>query len=262
MIWGKPSFLRVDGVSLEVATHGPRPDEAPTLVMLHEGLGCVALWRDWPAQLAALTGYGVMVYSRAGYGRSDPTALPWPLDYLTRHALDILPKVLEPLKQIVLLGHSDGATIAAIYAGRIQDPRLFGTILMAPHFFAEPIGLASIAAARDAYDAGNLRDKLAVYHDHVDCAFRGWCDSWLDPEFRGWSVRDVLATAPVPVLAIQGDQDPYGSLAQIDAIVQDCPLAQRPLILPGVKHAPHQDAQVEVEGRIVDFLRTVRDVAE
>ena len=143
-----------------------RPDQAPTIVMLHEGLGCVALWRDFPQKLAAATGHGVFAYSRAGYGGSDPVALPRPLDYMSREARLSLPAVLEAIgfERGILLGHSDGASIAAIYAGETADERIEGLVLMAPHLFTEAPGLASIAEARRAYETGDLRSRLAKYH--------------------------------------------------------------------------------------------------
>jgi pimeloyl-ACP methyl ester carboxylesterase len=164
-----------EGKRLEAVAHGPSPRQAPAVVMLHEGLGCVALWRDFPARLAAAAGLGVFAYSRAGYGQSDPVDLPRPLDYMTREARLSLPAVLKAirLERGILLGHSDGASIAAIYAGEHSDERINGLILMAPHLFAEEGGLASIAEARRSYKTGELRARLAKYHAHVDNAFLG-----------------------------------------------------------------------------------------
>ena len=209
-----------DGKRLEAVAYGPPPDQAPTIVMLHEGLGCVALWRDFPAKLAATTGHGVFAYSRAGYGGSERIDLPRPLDYMTREARFSLPAVLEAIgfKRGILLGHSDGASIAAIYAGEIADERIKGLILMAPHLFTEAMGLASIAEARRAYETGDLRAKLAKYHTHVDIAFRGWNDAWLDPGFKAWNIEDAVGRWRVPALVIQGADDQYGTLKQVRAI--------------------------------------------
>ncbi|MEL7115230.1 MAG: alpha/beta fold hydrolase, partial [Pseudomonadota bacterium] len=181
-------WLTAEGKRLEWAAFGPAPENRPVLVLLHEGLGCVALWRDFPVALAKASGLAVFAYSRAGYGRSDPTPLPRPLDYMTREATGALPDVLDSIgaQEVILLGHSDGATIAAEFAGRTTDPRLRGLILVAPHFFTEPRGLAEIARAKAAYDAGDLRGRMAKYHDDPDIAFRGWNDAWLDPEFEHW----------------------------------------------------------------------------
>jgi len=256
MNWGGTGFLRAGGAQLEYACYGPPPQKAPTLVLLHEGLGCVALWRDFPSKLAAETGCGVLVYSRAGYGQSDPMPLPWPLDYMSRHACEILPEVLVQagVTRFILIGHSDGATISAVFAGSMKDPGLMGVVLIAPHFFTEPEGLTAIAAARDMFQTGNLRGKLGKYHADVDCAFRGWCDSWLNPDFEAWSVVDALKGVSVPILAVQGTADPYGTMAQIDVIVERCPnLAQR-CVVPDIGHAPHLEAPNDVKSAISEFV--------
>lgn len=259
-MWAATGHIEAGGKRLEIACHGPPPDEAPTLVMLHEGLGCVALWRDVPARLAEATGWGVFAYSRQGYGDSDPADLPLPIDYMTREAVDVLPDVLDAIgvRGGVLLGHSDGASIAAIHAGTVQDARVHGVVLIAPHFFTEPDGLAAITAARAAYEGGDLRARLARYHRHVDCAFRGWNDSWLNPDFQVWNIEQVLDTLRVPVLAVQGDADPYGTLAQIEVIERRCPAPVRRLILPGCAHAPHLEAGAEVLTAIARFVDEVR----
>ncbi|MEC8516915.1 MAG: alpha/beta fold hydrolase, partial [Pseudomonadota bacterium] len=211
---GATGFLQVAGRQIEYGMWGPAPgtgnegspDAAPTIVLLHEGLGCVALWRDFPQQLARATGCGVFAFSRPGYGQSDPKPLPWPLDYMTREAAETLAPVLDALAApaVVLIGHSDGATIAAIHAGSVEDRRLWGVVLMAPHFFTEPEGLASIAEARTAYDSGDLRVRLGKYHRDPDNCVRGWNDSWLHPDFRDWNVSDCLDYIRVPVLVLQG----------------------------------------------------------
>jgi len=159
----KMQNITINGARIECGCWGPPPDEAATLVLLHEGLGSLDLWKEFPEKLAQMTGLGVFAYSRSGYGNSDPVKLPRPLDYMSREALDVLPEILDGIgfKQGVLVGHSDGASIAAIYAGSIQDHRVRALCLMAPHFFAEPAGLKSIAQARIAYDEGDLRQRLA-----------------------------------------------------------------------------------------------------
>jgi pimeloyl-ACP methyl ester carboxylesterase len=252
---GAAGFVEIDDKRLDAACFGPTPERAPTLVLLHEGLGCVALWRDFPRKLAAATGFGVFVYSRLGYGASDTIALPRPLDYMTREAVDVLPKVLEAIgfRRGVLLGHSDGATIAAIHAGTIADFRVRGLILMAPHFFTEPSGLASIRAAREAYAQGDLRARLARYHTDVDAAFHGWCDAWLDPGFERWNVGEVIDYWRVPALAIQGRDDEYGTLAQIREIETRTYSPVDTLILDGCKHHPHLEASEATLSAIGDF---------
>jgi pimeloyl-ACP methyl ester carboxylesterase len=252
---GASGFLTIDGKHLETQCHGPAPDAAPTIVMLHEGLGCVALWRDFPAQLAAATGLGVFAYSRAGYGQSDPAPLPRPLDYMTREARETLPGVLGAIgfQRGILLGHSDGASIAAIYAGAIEDFRVRGLVLIAPHFFTEESGLAAIATARADYDAGDLKRRLAKYHRDVDNAFRGWNDAWLDPGFKSWNIADVIDYWRIPVLGIQGADDPYGTLAQIREIENRIYSPLEVEILEGCKHSPHTEQPEETLAAIADF---------
>ena len=254
-IAGAPGEVSACGERLEAVGHGPPPDRAPTIVMLHEGLGCVGLWRDFPQKLAAATGLGVFAYSRAGYGGSDPVDLPRPLDYMSREACFSLPAVLDAIdfKRGILLGHSDGASIAAIYAGEQADGRIKGLVLMAPHLFAEAMGLASIAEARHAYETGDLRAKLAKYHAHVDCAFRGWNDAWLDPGFKAWNIEDSVTRWRVPALVIQGAHDQYGTLRQVRAIEARSPAPVRTLILEACRHAPQFDQPQATLDAIVRF---------
>ncbi len=246
-----------DGKRLEAAAYGPPPEQAPTLVLLHEGLGCVALWRDFPERLARATGFGVFVYSRAGYGHSDPIDLPRPLDYMTREARFSLPAVLGAIgfRTGVLVGHSDGASIAIIYAGDENDARVLGLVLMAPHVFAEQPGLASILEAKHAYDAGELRLRLAKYHAHVDCAFRGWNDAWLRPNFAAWNIEAFVDLWSAPALLIQGADDQYGTLAQIRAIEQRSPAPVETLILDGCRHSPHLEQPQAVLEAAAKFCR-------
>jgi pimeloyl-ACP methyl ester carboxylesterase len=243
------------GKRLEAVAYGPAPAEAPTIVMLHEGLGCVALWRDFPQKLAAATGWGVFVYSRAGYGGSERIDLPRPLDYMSREARASLPMVLEAigLKRGILLGHSDGASIAAIYAGEHSDARIQGLVLMAPHLFTEEGGLASIAEARRAYETGDLRAKLAKYHAHVDVAFRGWNGAWLDPGFKAWNIEDAIGRWRVPALVIQGVDDEYGTLAQIRSIEARSPAPVKSLILKACRHSPQIDQPEATLAAIAGF---------
>jgi pimeloyl-ACP methyl ester carboxylesterase len=223
--------------------------------MLHEGLGCIDLWRDFPQKLAEATGFGVFAYSRAGYGQSDPVALPRPLDYMTREALETLPALLDAIgfRRGILLGHSDGASIAAIHAGSIEDFRVRGLVLMAPHFFTEPSGLAAIAAAREEYEQGSLRAKLAKYHRDADNAFRGWNDAWQNPGFKTWNISDCIDYWRVPTLAIQGVGDPYGTLAQIREIETRAYSPVDVEIFEGCKHAPHFEQPEKTLAAIADF---------
>src|ERR1700694_4345531 len=183
-------FLTIGDADLEYRMSGPAPDEAPTIVMLHEGLGSAGLWGDFPEELQAATGTGVFAWSRAGYGASTPVKLPRPLDYMHREALDVLPKLLDRIgyRRGLLLGHSDGASIASVYAGGVQDHRIRGVAMIAPHFVVEDISVTSIAAIKQAYETTDLRSKLTRWHRDVDNAFYGWNAAWLDPKFRDWDI--------------------------------------------------------------------------
>ena len=253
---GSPVRFTAGGYELEGRCFGPAPSEASTIVLLHEGLGCVDLWREFPERLAAATGHGVFVYSRAGYGQSQSVDLPRPLDYMTHEALDVVPDVLEAIgfRTGVLMGHSDGASIAAIYAGSVEDFRIRGLVLMAPHFFTEPAGLQAIAEARGAYETGDLKPRLAKYHRDPDNAFYGWNDAWLDPGFKNWNIEEVIAYFRIPVLAIQGAEDQYGSTAQIDAISNAIYSPLDIEILQGVKHSPQAEAPERTMEIVSEFV--------
>lgn len=258
MEWGAGT-VSIAGHDLEYACHGPAPADAPTLVMLHEGLGSVGLWRDWPAALAEATGMGVLVYSRAGYGRSSAVPLPRPLDYMTQEACTVLGPLMDvaAVRSAVLLGHSDGASIAAIYAGSVSDLRVRGLILIAPHFFVEKMGVAAIEAAAAAYRAGDLKQRLARHHDHPDVAFYGWHDVWTDPGFADWNVADCIDHWRIPALVIQGSSDPYGTELQVREVEDRIYSPVETLVLPGVGHAPHVEAQVPVTTAVVGFCTTL-----
>ena len=237
---GDEGRLKVLGVSLEYRWFGPQPDAAPTIVMLHEGLGSVSLWRDFPEALVQATGWGVFAFSRQGYGQSDPAKLPLPIDYMTREAMEVLPHVLDQIgfNQGMLLGHSDGASIAAIYAGRATDQRLEGIVLLAPHFFTEAEGLASIAEAKVTFETTDLPQKMARHHKNADNAFHGWNGAWLNPEFAAWNIENVIGGIQVPVLAIQGLDDQYGTLAQLDALSRQLRTPFERIELRDCRHAP------------------------
>lgn len=252
---GGSTGLRIEGRHLEAMTYGPPPSKATTIVLLHEGLGSIALWRDFPGKLAEATGLGVFAYSRGGYGNSDPVELPRPLDYMERHAREVLPHVLDAIapSRAILLGHSDGASIAALYLGNFQDQRVRGLILMAPHFFTEESGLQAIAEAKIAYEQGDLRARLAKYHADVDNAFRGWNDAWLHPGFKAWNIEDAIDYIRVPVLAIQGEDDQYGTLRQIKALEERLYSPLDVSILQGCRHSPFIDKPAETLRAIADY---------
>ena len=253
--WQADGFLEAAGRRLHYRCFGPAPGDAPTIVMLHEGLGSAGLWRDFGEKVAEATGMGVFAYSRAGYGQSDPADLSRPLDYMTREAVEVLPQVLERIgfQRGILLGHSDGATIAAIYAGSVEDYRVRGIALMAPHFFTEEMGLAEIAKAKQAFETGDLRDRMAKHHNDPDHTFRGWNDAWLAPAFAAWNVAEVIDYLRIPALAIQGRQDQYGTLAQINELETRAYSPVDVVILDDCRHAPHQDQPEQTLAAIAEF---------
>jgi pimeloyl-ACP methyl ester carboxylesterase len=266
---------------LEYVWHGPGPAEAPTLVFLHEGLGCVAMWRGFPERVAEQTGCGALVYSRAGYGNSDPIQLPRPVRFMHEEALVTLPQVLDAfeIREAILVGHSDGGSIALIHAGGANDPRVRGLILEAPHVFVEEVGLESIRAIAREYrkeDAGRmpahrpqdagapadagaptdagapadagasmvsfLKRRLERYHGkNVDATFWGWNDVWLNPQFKSWNIEEYLPRILAPVLLIQGANDQYGTHEQVRRIEAGCSGPVRTILIADCGHSPHLD---------------------
>jgi pimeloyl-ACP methyl ester carboxylesterase len=251
--------LSIDSSDLEYRMIGPTPNQAPTIVMLHEGLGCVGLWGDFPDKLQAATGAGVFVYSRAGYGASSKAELPRPVSYMHDEALDVLPKILDAIgfRRGLLLGHSDGASIATIYAGGVQDHRVRGLVLIAPHFVVEDISVKSIAEIGQTYATTDLKAKLSRWHSDVDNAFRGWNDAWLDPAFRDWDITESLAYLRVPVAIIQGEDDQYGTVAQIEAAQRDCYCPVDVEMLSGARHVPQREAPEKTLSVISDYVNHV-----
>lgn len=267
--------IDIAGIGLEVA-HIPGPAERAPLVFLHEGLGSVAMWqqrgRHWPAELCAATGRAGWLYSRRGYGQSDPVADvrgqprwqgPWHIgrhepDYMHHEAWQVLPALLHALgvSQPVLVGHSDGATIALLHASRYP---VSACVAMAPHVFIEEIALSAIAKAKALYegDPDGLRQRLMRYHADVDNAFWQWNDVWLSPAFRHFDIRTECKAIAAPLLMVQGLGDEYGTLAQLNEIGRAAPHAQR-VELPDCGHSPHRDQPEALTGAVVDFLGTVR----
>jgi pimeloyl-ACP methyl ester carboxylesterase len=247
-------------IHLELAWVGNPDSRHPPVVFLHEGLGSVAQWKDFPDRFCRAHGLRGLVFSRYGYGRSTPRPPEerWAPDFMHRQAREVLPALFAQLglHRPWLFGHSDGASIALLHAARdsgdLRDD-LSGVVVMAPHIMVEEVGLASIRLAREAYLGGGLRERLARYHADVDSAFWGWNDAWLDPAFRDWDIRPELARIRVPLLAIQGEDDEYGTLEQIRGIARLVPQT-RLLELPGCGHSPHRDQParvIEEAGRFI-----------
>jgi pimeloyl-ACP methyl ester carboxylesterase len=246
--------LNVDGKLLETLWIAAAQPGWPTIVMLHEGLGSIALWKNFPVHVAQRTGCGVLVYSRYGHGGSDRLAEKRTVNYLHHEAEIVLPALLAQTgtQQPILFGHSDGASIALIYAGKYPDsPRAL--ILEAPHVFVEELAVKSIAAAKIAYESTDLARKLGRYHEHVDVIFRGWSEIWLDPDFRAWNIESYLDSVRCPVLMIQGEDDEYGTVAQIEAIQARIPAAQV-LLLAQCGHSPHRDQEKATLDRVAEFI--------
>ena len=250
-------FIDVAGHRLECVRIGGAKT-APTLVFLHEGLGSVALWKAFPARVAAATGCPALVYSRAGYGRSSPAALPRAPDYMHVEALTVLPALLDRLgiEEPILVGHSDGASIALLHAGSGKRP-VRALVALAPHVFVEDMSIASIDEVRRQYETTDLREKLARRHADPDAAFRGWNDIWLAPAFRRWNIEGCLPGVRCPLLLIQGRDDEYGSAAQLDAIERQVGGTVARLELADCRHSPHRDQPEATLAAIVDFVATV-----
>lgn len=249
--------LEVDGVRLECRWIGAPRAGAPVLVFLHEGLGSVSLWRDFPDRVASAAGLPAFVYSRQGYGGSSPVALPRPLNYLEREGRDVLPRVLDAagISSAVLVGHSDGATIALVHAAFDRSGRIRAVAALAPHTFVEDMCVAAIARVRESY-ADSLRPRLERHHGaNVDCAFHGWNDTWLHPGFRAMELRPLLRAITVPVVVIQGEDDEYATAAQVEAVEQGVGGPVRALMLPACGHSPQRDQSVAVTAAILDLLR-------
>ena len=229
---------------------------APVMVFLHEGLGSVAMWRDFPARLCEASGLRGLVYSRPGYGKSTPRPQGehWLPDFMHRQARDVLPALLRELdvERPWLFGHSDGGSIALLHAAAFPQA-LRGAIVLAPHILVEDVSVTSIQKAREVYLATDLKQKLGRYHDDADSAFWGWNDVWLSPAFRDWSIEEEIRAIRCPVLAIQGLDDEYGTLEQIRGIARRVPQA-RLLELPQCGHSPHKDQPEKVIAAVREFV--------
>ena len=244
-------------VEIEYAWIAPERTAAPLVVFLHEGLGSVAMWKDFPQRLCETGGFRGLVFSRPGYGQSTPRAADevWCVDFMHQQAHEVVPAFLDALGvrgAPWLFGHSDGASIALLFAARFPE-RARGLVLLAPHIFVEDVTVENIERAKDAYLHTDLAQKLGRYHDDPGSAFWGWNRIWLDPAFRTWNIESEIAAIRAPVLAIQGLDDEYGTLAQIRGIAQQVP-GTRLLELPACAHSPHRDQPEDVIAATVAFI--------
>jgi len=228
------------------------------LVFLHEGLGSVSHWKDFPQRVANATGCGVTVYSRFGSGKSDLLTGPRAVNYMHEEGLKALPDLLAYLRirNPILIGHSDGASIAIIHAG--THDRVRGLILLAPHVFVEDLSIASITEAKEKFQTTNLPEKLARHHQDAERTFWGWNDIWLHPDFRSWNIEEYLPKIHCPVLVIQGLDDQYGSIKQVEAIEGQCRGPVQTLLLSGCRHSPQRDQADATSDAIQKFVATLR----
>ncbi|MGA9566711.1 MAG: alpha/beta hydrolase [Candidatus Korobacteraceae bacterium] len=248
----------VDGKRLETLWLAPQTAAAPTIVMLHEGLGSIALWKDFPHALAERTGCGVLVYSRYGHGNSEKLTEKRAAEFMHHEGEVVLPELLDELgiARPILLGHSDGGSIALIFAGKYPEGAR-ALILEAPHVFVEDLSVTSIAGAKTAYETTNLRARLGCYHAHVDETFWGWNDIWLDPRFRSWNIEAYLDSIRCPVLCMQGEEDEYGTPGQVEAIRARVPEIEI-LMLPNCRHSPHRDQREATLARMAEFAAKIK----
>jgi pimeloyl-ACP methyl ester carboxylesterase len=244
-------------VRIEHQWLGRERADRPLVVFLHEGLGSLSMWRDFPRRLCDAASLRGLVYSRPGYGRSTPRSPDerWALDFMHRQAHEVLPALLQALhvdQPPWLFGHSDGGSIALLYAARFPGA-VAGLVLLAPHIFVEPVSVSSIQQARQAYRESDLRPRLARHHDDADSAFWGWNDIWLDPGFTRWNIEAELASIDCPLMAVQGLDDEYGTLGQIRGIARQLPQT-RLLEWPDCGHSPHRDQPVRLIDEVTRFI--------
>jgi len=249
----EPAALMIDGKTLEACWIAPEREHRPTIVLLHEALGSLSLWKDFPERLAQRTGCGVLAYSRHGHGNSEPLKEKRTIGYIHHEGEAVLPELLEKfgIHKPILLGHSDGGSIALIYAGKYHD-KVSGLILEAPHVFVEDATVRGVMQAGFEYEAG-LREKLSRHHQDTDGVFRAWHDLWTNPRFRRWSIESYLPTIFCPILLIQGERDGYGTMAQLQAIrsrVRETEIC----VLPGCGHSPHKEQTDAVLSRVAEFI--------
>jgi len=251
-------YVVAQGHQLEYFWVPATRDDAPTIVFLHEGLGSAAMWRDFPERVARATDCRALVYSRFGYGSSDPLTAPRDVRFMHEEGLKALPELLDRLgiDQPILFGHSDGASISLIHAGGSNRP-VKGLILMAPHVLVEDVTIENIVAAKRVYETTDMSSRLARYHSNVESAFRGWNDVWLDPAFRRWNIEEYVPRIRCPILAIQGEDDEYGTMDQIDRIARAAKDVTQ-LRLSDCRHSPHRDQPDAVIAAAKEFIARLR----
>jgi pimeloyl-ACP methyl ester carboxylesterase len=254
------AFIKIDGVNLEYARIAGAADR-PTIVMLHEGLGSLAMWRDFPQRVAAATGAEVVTYSRRGYGQSDPLPGPRGVDYMHGEATDVLPKLLAALDvhQPLLVGHSDGASIAIIHAG--NGFPVAGVVLMAPHVFVEDLTVASIAAIKEVWKTSDMGTRLGRYHRDAEHTFWAWNDIWLHSPFKRWNIEGLVPKIAAPMMVIQGRDDEYGTPAQCETIKAAAKAPCELVMLEACKHSPHRDQPERTLAAISRFFDSLADPA-
>ena len=263
-MWAR-RFVEVTGGSIEVKVGrgigvGDGEPGRPALVFLHEGLGSIDLWRTFPHDVAASAGgLRSIVFSRHGHGHSDPVELPRPVDYMHREAAIVLPELLQVLdvERPLLIGHSDGASIALLYAGGGHD--VAGLVCIAPHVFVEDESIVGIQTAREQFETTDMTSRMARYHDDPDATFRGWNDVWLSPAFRSWNIESSLPAITAPMLVVQGTADRYGTMAQVESIRAGVSGPYRTMAVEGAGHAPHLEAGEWVVREVADFIGTITD---
>lgn len=250
------AFVTIEGCRLEYERYPALSRNAPTIIFLHEGLGSITRWRDFPAAVCARTGFGGLVYNRCGYGGSDPLEAPFTPAFMHREALEVLPRLLSTfrIERPVLFGHSDGASIALLYAAS-QRGAVSALIVEAPHVFVEDVTVAEIAKLKASYRTGEFQARLARHHGtNVDTLFAAWTAVWLDTAFRAWNIEDILPRISCPTLVIQGMDDEYGTLRQVAALQAGLGTQMTSLVLDSCRHTPHIDQRARVEDAAVTFL--------
>lgn len=253
----KKQTLQVNGQSLEYQWHGNPESGKPVLVLLHEGLGCIAMWRDFPERMAENTGCPVFVYSRQGYGGSTPFEQDLGVDFMHHEGEVTLPALLDAagIERTILVGHSDGASIALIHTGQQTDDRIVGLVLLAPHLFVEPETLVGIRQAKQMFETADLARGLSRYHfEHTADTFNRWCGIWLDPQFKTWNIESSLSGIHVPLLALMGETDQYGTLAQIDTIKRVLPELTERVVIANCGHSPHLEQPEQTLKHVQRFV--------